>query len=87
MEDLVLVHPAGGDDLHVVEAAKIELPPHLLDDAEEVAPTRRRRVEADGVEIAAEGLGDAEGLELLVLQRVDQRHPADLGVDHLVERA
>src|SRR6266571_1235918 len=87
MQDLVLVHSARRDDLHVAIAADIELPPHFLDDAEEVAAPGRRRIEADGVEIAPEGLGNADGLELLVLQRVDEGHPADLGVDDLVERA
>src|SRR5207249_2902782 len=51
MQDLVLVHSARRDDLHVAIAADIELPPHFLDDAEEVAAPGRRRIEADGVEI------------------------------------
>src|SRR5689334_16562248 len=37
MEDLVLVDPARGDDLHVIEPAQVELPAHLLHDAIEVA--------------------------------------------------
>src|SRR5581483_5602684 len=84
--DLVLVDPARGDQPHVLEAAEVELPAHLLEDAVEVAPPRRRRVEPDRVEIAPEGLGDPDGLELLVLQGVDQRDPPHLGIHHRVER-
>ena len=82
---LVLVDPARGDDSHVLEAAVVELPAHLLEDAVEVAAPRRRRVEPDGVEVPAERLGHPDRLELLVLEGVDQRHPADLGIDHVVE--
>ena len=69
----------------VLEAADVELPAHLLEDLEEVAAARRRRVEADGVEILAEGLGHPDRLELLVLQRVDQGDAAHLRVHDLVE--
>src|SRR5262249_38775029 len=38
-EDLVLIHATRSDDAHVLEAAQIELPPDLLQDPEEVAPS------------------------------------------------
>src|SRR5438093_1730870 len=84
-ENLVLVDAAGGENLDVVVAAQVELPANLFDNAVKVAATRRRRVQADGVEILTEGLGDTDRLELLVLQRVDERDTANLRVDDRIE--
>ena len=69
----------------MLEAPDVQLPPHLLDDAEEVAPAGRRRVQAHRVQILAEGLCHADRLELLVLQGVDEGDAAHLGVDDVVE--
>ncbi len=66
-------------------AAQVELPANLFQDPEEVAAARGRRVEAHRVEITTQRLGHPDRLELLVLQGVDQGHPAHLGIDHLVE--
>ena len=84
---LVLVDPARGDDLDVLEPTIVELPADLLEDAVKVAPPGGRGVEPDRVEVPAERLGHPDRLELLVLEGVDQRHPADLRIDHVVERA
>src|SRR3989475_7055445 len=85
-EDLVLVDPAGGEELHVTEPAQLELPPDFFEDAIEVAASRRGRVQPDRVEVLAERLGDADRLELLVLQRVDEGDATHLRVDDRVER-
>jgi hypothetical protein len=71
----------------VLVAAEVQLPAHLVEDAVEVASPRRRRVQPDRVEVLAERLGDADGLELLVLEGVDEGHAPDLRVHHGVERA
>src|SRR5881628_525714 len=52
--DLVLVDATGGEDLHVVVPAQVELPAHLFEDPIEVTAARRRRVEPDRIEILAQ---------------------------------
>ena len=71
----------------MLEAAEVQLPAHLLEDAEEVAAAGGRRVQPDRVEILAQRLRHPDGLELLVLQGVDEGHPPHLGIHHLVEGA
>ncbi len=69
----------------MTEAAEAELPADLLDDPIEVAPARRWGVEPHRVEVTAERLGHTDGLELLVLQRVDEGDAANLRIDDVME--
>src|SRR5205823_1181061 len=87
LEDATLVDAPRDEDLHVGEAALVQLPPNLPDDRREVPPAAGRRVQADGGEMPSQGERGGHRSELLILERVDERHPWDPVVDDAVEPA
>ena len=83
--DPILVHPARDNDLHVTVPSEVEARPHLLHELGGHAAALGRRVEPDPVQPLAEGIGDAERLFGLVLERVHEDDPRHLRVDVAVE--
>jgi hypothetical protein len=83
--DRLLVEAARDEQLDVREAHRVELPPDLAEDREEVTSARGRRIEPHCGQALPQDPGRAERAELLVLERVDQRHARDPAVDHAVE--
>src|SRR5712691_1685039 len=84
--DRFLVDGAGDEDLHVLVAAEVELPPHLPDDRGEVASSGGRGVEPNPRQVR-DRLDREQGFRLLVVVRVDEGDPGDLGFEILVDRS
>src|SRR5258706_3700218 len=79
------VEAAGHDDLHVVVAGLVEAGPDLVDEIGRDPAPFARRVEPDAIEPVAEGLRDAECLFRLVLERVHEHEPGDIGLHIAIE--
>ena len=73
-------------DRHVREAGLVEPGPHLGDERRGDPAALRRGVEADAVQPVAEGVGDAQRLLGLVLERVHEHDPRHVRGHVAVER-
>src|SRR5690242_20478176 len=72
VRDALRVQATGDHDLHVPVALLVEPGADLLHEVGGDAAALRGRIEADPIEAIAEGVGDAERLFGLVLERVDE---------------
>src|SRR3989442_120385 len=83
--DRCLVDRPGDEDLHILVAAEVELPAHLPDDRGEASSSGGRSVEPNPREVR-DRLDREQGFRFLVVVRINEGDPRNLGLQILVDR-